>query len=166
MRIRDLMLGAAAAIVARSLFIRLLVLKFGRDVEKLNAGDHSSLLAAYSDDFVLHFNEGDHRWSGDWVGKDGMDRFLRNFTRARIQGEIRSVAISGPLWALTLWVRFDDHVDAPDGRRIYENQTVLVLRTRLGKVVEQHDFYVDTGRILELDRQLSELGVGLVGKTP
>jgi ketosteroid isomerase-like protein len=166
MRLRTVMLGAAGAIVARSLLIRLLVLKFGRDVEKLNAGDHSSLLAAYGDDFVLHFNEGDHRWSGDWVGKAGMDRFLQNFTRARIQGSIRSVAISGPLWALTLWVRFDDFVDAPDGPRIYENQTVLVLRTRFGKVVEQHDFYVDTGRILELDRRLSELGVEPIGKTP
>ena len=46
-----------------------------------------------------------------------------------------------------MWVRFDDHADAPDGTRIYENSTVLVLRTRWGKVVEQHDFYVDTQRI-------------------
>src|SRR5580658_5859151 len=106
------MLGAAGAIVARSFFIRLLVLKFGRDVEKLNAGDYSGLLGAYGDDFVLHFNEGDHRWAGDWVGKAGMERFLQSFAAARLQGAIKEIAISGPPWAMTLWARFDDHADA------------------------------------------------------
>lgn len=159
MKLRSFLAGAALAAALRAALPRILVLKFSRDVAKLNAGDHASLLGAYADDFVLHFNEGPHRWSGDWVGKAEFDRFLRNFTAAGIQGEIRAIATSGPLWALTLWVRFDDHADAPDGTRIYENSTALVLRTRWGKVVEQHDFYADTARILELDRKLEELGV-------
>ena len=129
---------------------------------KLNAGDYKPLLSAYADDFVLHFNEGPHRWSGDWVGKPAFDRFLQNFTAASIQGEIKSVATSGPLWALKMWVRFDDHADAPDGARIYENQTVLVLRTRWGKVVEQHDFYFDTGAIMTMEEALVERGVPAV----
>ncbi len=161
-KLSNLLAGAALALGARALLPRLLVLKFSGDVAKLNAGDHTALLDAYADDVVLHFNEGPHRWSGDWVGKAGMDRFLQNFTAAGIQGEIKSVATSGPLWALTMWVRFDDHADAPDGARIYENSTVLVLRTRWGKVVEQHDFYVDTAAILALDRSLEELGVEAV----
>jgi ketosteroid isomerase-like protein len=151
--------GAAVALVGRALLPRLLLLKFSGAVAKLNEGDHSALLESYADDFVLHFNEGPHRWSGDWVGKEGMDRFLRNFTAAGIQGEILKVATSGPLWALTMWVRFDDHADAPDGTRIYDNQTVLVLRTRWGKIVEQTDFYVDTDAITALDRKLGELGI-------
>ena len=57
-----------------------------------------------------------------------------------------------------MWVRFDDHADAPDGTRIYENQTVLVLRTRWGKVVEQHDFYADTAAILTLENALAGAG--------
>jgi hypothetical protein len=61
---------------------RVLLARSTRDVAKLSDGDHSSLLSAYADDFVLHFNEGDHRWSGDWIGKSGMDRFLQNFTAA------------------------------------------------------------------------------------
>jgi ketosteroid isomerase-like protein len=161
-KLSNLLAGAALALAARALFPRLLVLKFSGDVAKLNAGDHTALLDAYADDFVLHFNEGPHRWSGDWVGKPAMDRFLQNFTAAGIQGEIRSIATSGPLWALTMWVRFDDHAEAPDGTRIYDNKTVLLLRTRWGKVVEQYDFYVDTGAILELDRKLEELGVEAV----
>ncbi len=154
-----LLIGAAAALAGRAAMMRALERKFAADVEKLNAGDHTALLDAYADDFVLHFHDGPHRWAGDWVGKTGMDRFLRNFTAARIQGTIHQIAASGPPWAMTLWVRFSDHADAPDGARIYENETVLVLRTRWGKVVEQHDFYLDTSRILELDRELEKLGV-------
>jgi ketosteroid isomerase-like protein len=158
----NLLAGAALALGARALFPRLLLLKFRPDVAKLNAGDYKPLLGAYADDFVLHFNVGPHRWSGDWVGKPAFDRFMQNFTAAGLQGEIKSIATSGPLWALTMWVRFDDHADAPDGTRIYENQTVLLLRTRWGKVIEQHDFYFDTGAIMKMEEALVERGVPAV----
>jgi ketosteroid isomerase-like protein len=164
MRVKSFGLGFSVAIAGRALVPHLLMRKFARDVRRLNAGDYSSLLAAYSDEFVLHFNEGDHRWSGDWVGRAGMERFLQNFTAAHIQGEIRQIAISGPPWALTLWARFDDHADAPDGGRIYQNRTALVLRTRWGKIIEQDDFYADTAPIIALDRKLTELGVHAVPK--
>ena len=164
MQLKSLVTGAALATAGRALVPRLLLLKFARDVKRLNAGDHSTLLDAYADDAVLRFNDGDHRWAGDWAGKPAIDRFLQNFTAARIQGEIRQIAVSGPPWALTMWVRFDDHADAPDGTRLYENRTVLVLRTRNGKVVEQEDFYVDTTNMVAFDRSLSELGVVAVPK--
>jgi len=164
MRFASFLLGAALALASRALLPRLLLLRFSGPVAKLNAGDYSALLDNYAEDFVLHFNDGPHRWSGDWVGKAGMDRFLQNFTAAGIEGEIRQIATSGPLWALTMWVRFDDHAEAPDGSRIYENSTVLVLRTRWGKVVEQHDFYVDTERLGAFDRKLSELGIEAVAR--
>jgi ketosteroid isomerase-like protein len=164
MKVVSLVLGGALALAARAALPRLLVLRFSPAVSKLNVGDHTALLDAYAEDFVLHFNEGPHRWSGEWVGKAAMDRFLQNFTAAGIQGEIREIATSGPLWALTMWVRFDDHADAPDGSRIYENSTVLVLRTRWGKVIEQHDFYIDTQRIVDLDRKLTGLGVEPVAR--
>ena len=158
MKLSNVLAGGALALGARAQMPRVLLLKFNGDVAKLNAGDHTALLDAYADDFVLHFNEGPHRWSGEWVGKDAMDRFLQLFTASGIQGELKKVATSGPLWAMTLWARFDDHVDGPDGARVYENSTVLVLRTRWGKVVEQHDYYVDTERITEFDRWLTEQG--------
>jgi mannose-6-phosphate isomerase-like protein (cupin superfamily) len=53
---------------------------------------------------------------------------------------------------------------APDGTRIYQNRTALVLRTRWGKIVEQNDFYVDTAPIAELDRKLTELGIQAIPK--
>ena len=165
MQSKSLVAGAALAVGARALVPRLLTVKFGRDVRKLNAGDHSSLLDAYADDAVLRFNDGDHRWAGDWVGKADIGRFLENFTAAKVQGTIQNVAMSGPPWGLTMWVRFDDHADAPDGTRLYANRTVLVLRTRWGKVVDHEDFYVDTAPIGELDRKLNDLGVAAVPRS-
>jgi ketosteroid isomerase-like protein len=162
MRVKNFVLGFSVAVTGRALIPQLLLRKFARDVRRLDRGDYSSLLAAYSDNFVLHFNEGEHRWSGDWEGKAGMERFLQNFTAAHIQGQIRKIAISGPPWALTLWARFDDHADAPDGTRIYENRAVLVLRTRWGKIVQQDDFYTDTQRIAALERKLTELNIHAV----
>jgi hypothetical protein len=61
MRAKGFILGFGLATAGRALIPRLLLLKFARDVRRLNAGDYSGLLAAYADDFVLHFNEGDHR---------------------------------------------------------------------------------------------------------
>ena len=156
---KKVLAGAALALGARALVPKLLKVKFDSDVTKLNSGDYSSLLGAYSEDAVIRFNDGDHRWSGDWKGRAGIEHFLRNFTAAKVQGEIRQIVTSGPPWALTMLVRFDDHAEAPDGTRIYENRTVLVLKTRWGKVVEQEDYYADTGSILEFDRKLDELGV-------
>jgi hypothetical protein len=162
MKLRNVLFGAALGLAARAVLPRILLLKFAPAVKQLNAGDHAALLDSYADDFVLHFHDGPHRWRGDWVGKAGMDAFLRNFTAAGVQGEIVGMATSGPLWALTMWVRFDDHADAPDGTRLYANSTVLVLRTRWFKVVEQHDFYVDTQEIVDFDRRLAERGVEAV----
>lgn len=164
MHLKSVLAGAALAVAGRALLPRLLLVKFGRDVERLNAGDHSTLLDAYADDAVLRFNDGDHRWAGDWAGKPAIDRFLENFTAAKVQGEIKEIVVAGPPWALTMLVRFDDHADGPDGTRLYENRTVLVLRTKWGKVVDQEDFYVDTHSILAFDRKLTELGVPPVPK--
>lgn len=63
-----------------------------------------------------------------------------------------------------MWARFDDYADAPDGTRVYQNRTALVLRTRWGKIVEQDDFYADTAPIAALERKLTELGIAAVPK--
>ncbi|GAA4806642.1 hypothetical protein GCM10023200_50350 [Actinomycetospora chlora] len=149
-------IGIAAGLGTRALLPVALRARFARDVTRLNAGDPSTLLAAYADDAVLHFPRGDHRFSGPWRGKPAIERFLRAFVAARVQGTIREIAVSGPPWAMTLWVRFDDHADAADGTRLYENRAVLVLRTRRGRVVDHEDFFADTERIGAFDRALAE----------
>jgi ketosteroid isomerase-like protein len=140
------------------LMTRLLLAKFRRDVARLNAGDHRPLLSAYSDDAVLRFNEGDHRWAGEHRGKAAIETFLREFTGARVQGEIKDLWIAGPPWSIRMVARFDDHADGALGERLYENRTCLVIRTRFGKIVEHEDFYEDTARIPEFERALRSLG--------
>lgn len=152
-------LGAAAVIGARALVRQTLLAKLRGDVAKLNAGDHGPLLAGYAEDAVLHFNDGDHRWAGVHRGKPAIERFLQDFVGAGLQGEIVELWAFGPLWRLTLLARFDDQATRPDGEVLYRNRVVILARTRFGRIVEQHDFYEDTGRIVELERRLRELGV-------
>lgn len=138
---------------------RLVKLKFERDVERLNAGDHGPLLAGYAEDAILHFNDGAHRWAGEHRGREAIELFLRNYTAAGLQGELGDVWVSGPPWALRMVASFHDWADGADGERLYENHVMIDIRTRWGRVVEQWDYYEDTARIVEFDRRLSELDV-------
>ncbi len=151
--------AAGAALAGRAILSRALLVKFRRDVRAINAGDHQPILSVYAEDAVLRFNEGDHRWSGEHRGKAAIDRFLRDFTRAGLQGEIRELFVAGPPWRLTLIARYDDWARAPDGEEIYRNRTVLLIRTRWGKIVHHEDFYEDTERIDALEARLRELGI-------
>ena len=111
---------------------------------------------------MLHFNEGPHRWSGDYRGKPAIERFLREFIAAGWKGEIRELWIAGSPWAVRLIARFDDRATGPNGEELYANRVAIVARTSWGKIVEHEDFYEDTGRILAFDEKLRELGIGPV----
>lgn len=157
--ILGILIGLVLLILARIALVRALLGKLRRDVAALNAGDHRPLLSGYAKDAVLVFTEGDHRWSGTYVGRAAIGEFLEGFMRVGIKGEITEIWIGGWPWSLTILVGFDDHAEAPGGERIYENHTVLLCRTRWGKIVRQEDFYVDTVRMLAFDRKLTELGM-------
>ena len=123
-----------------------------------NAGDYRPLLANYAEDAVLHFNDGPHRWAGEH--RAGRDRALPAGLRGGgLKGEIRRCGPSGPPWAMTMAVRFDDEASEPAAERLYANRVAMVIRTRWGRIVEQEDFYEDSGRILRLEQALSERGV-------
>jgi ketosteroid isomerase-like protein len=151
--------GAAGALAARTLLSRALLLKLRRAVRALNAGDIEPLLSGFAPDAVLRFNDGEHRWAGEHRGKVAIARFLREFAAAGLQGQITELFIAGPPWRMTLLARFDDHAHDPAGEEIYRNRTILLARTRWGRVVFQEDFYEDTQRILALETRLTELGV-------
>ena len=158
-RPRLLLAGAIAAIGLRSLIGRALLAKFRRDVAALNAGDYGPLLAGYADDAVLKFNDGDHRWAGEHRGRAGIEAFLADFVAAGLQGEIKELWTSGPPWRMSVVARFNDYSHGPDGEELYSNRTMILVRTRWGKVVEQEDFYLDTVRMVEFERKLTELGI-------
>lgn len=151
--------GCALATAARAALPHVLLVKLRRDLDALNAGDHRPLLANYADDAVLRFNEGAHRWSGEHRGKPAIERFLRDFAAAGLQGEIRQLFVAGPPWRLTMIARFDDHATDPDGQQLYRNRAVLLVRTRWGRIVHHEDFYEDTERIQTLETRLRSLGI-------
>jgi ketosteroid isomerase-like protein len=148
--------GAGGAVAARALVTRLLLVKLRRDVRALNAGDIQPLLSNYARDAVLRFNEGEHRWAGEHRGKDAIAVFLQSFVDAGLRGQVRELLVAGAPWRMTLVVRFDDHALDSSGREIYCNRTLLLARTRWGRIVLHEDFYEDTQRIVALDRRLSE----------
>jgi ketosteroid isomerase-like protein len=155
---RGFLLGAAAALGARALMQRLLLAQLRRNLAALNAGDYGPLLANYADDAVLHFNDGPHRWAGEHRGRAAIERFLQEFVGAGLKGEILGLWTGGPPWAMTMAVRFDDEARA-GGERLYANRVAMVIRTRWGRIVEQQDFYEDSGRILGLEQALREHGI-------
>jgi len=160
----SLIAGAGGTILARTLFTRLLLIKLRRDVRSLSAGDYRPTLSNYARHAVLCFNDGEHRWAGEHRGRGAIERFLKDFVAAGIEGEIRGLVWAGPPWRTTLLVRFDDHARDPAGAQIYRNRTVLLVRTRWGRIVHQEDYFEDSARIAALERRLVELGVPAAGR--
>jgi len=152
--------GLATAIVSRSLLHKALIFKFGRDVRALNSGNYRPLLGSYHRDAVLRFADGDHRWAGEHAGRDRIENFLQEFVAAGLQDEVTEAYFGGPPWRMTLLARFDDRALGPDGSVIYRNRTVLLVRTKWGKIIEQEDYYEDTARIGDFDRRLREIEAG------
>ncbi|MCB0857870.1 MAG: nuclear transport factor 2 family protein [Solirubrobacterales bacterium] len=161
-RLRLVLAGIGLTVGCQALIRRLLLRQFRHSVDSLNRGDYRPLLDGFADDAVLHFNDAPHRWAGEHRGRDQIEIFLQDFVAAGLQGEIREFWTSGPPWALTAVARFDDHATGAGGEELYSNQTMIMVRTRWGKVTEQRDFYVDTGRMIDFDRKLTEMGIDSV----
>ena len=68
------------------------------------------------------------------------------------------VVVTGPPWRSTVCARGNDHLGAPDGRRVYDNRfgdSVPPTRMSWGRLRE-YEVYEDTDRPEALDRYLSE----------
>ena len=61
---RGIVLGLALGLGARALLRQILLLRFRRDLARLNGGDYRPLLSMYADDAVLRFNDGPHLMGG------------------------------------------------------------------------------------------------------
>ena len=125
-----------------------------RAIRRVNAGDIGPMLSSYAQDAVSVF-PGENSWGGEHRGRDAIETFLRRFVRVGIQFEAREIVVSGWPWSATIWVRFSDHVKAPDGTVVYENRGVIRAKTRWGKIVLQETFE-DTEKLAEFDKYLAE----------
>jgi ketosteroid isomerase-like protein len=154
-----LLLGVLLLVALRIALKQALLVKLRADVAALADGDHRPLLKGYADDAVLVFTEGEHRWSGTHRGREEIGSFLEDFVRCGLEGEVTDLWMGGWPWSMTILVGFDDHADDEQGRRVYDNHTILKCRTRWGKIVHQEDFYVDTVRMVAFDRNLTARGL-------
>ncbi len=144
-------IGASAARAAYGGAVRALL---RRNVARLMDGDPAPLLAMYHRDAVLTF-PGEHSWGRTHRGRDEVAAFLRRFLDVGLRGELGTIFLDGPPWAMRIAVEFDDHAHDPaTGERIYENRAVIVLHTRWGRVVRE-EVYEDTQKVAAFDERLA-----------
>jgi ketosteroid isomerase-like protein len=121
---------------------------------RTRAGDIRPTLLLDASDVQLTF-PGRNSWSGVYRGKQEVERWLRRFAAAGIQIYPDEVVAKGVPWNTTICVRGRDHLDGPDGTRVYENRYVIWGRLSWGRLKE-YEVYEDTHRPDELDAYLAE----------
>jgi ketosteroid isomerase-like protein len=147
-------LGLPAAQALYALVVRLLL---RRTLAQLRRGDVEAVLRLY-DEGVRFVFPGNNSWAADFQGKDRLRPWLRRFVRVGLELDVHDILVSGPPWRTTVCVRFTDRASGPDGRLVYENRGVIVLKLRWGKVIYE-EANEDTERIAAFDRHLEDLPV-------
>jgi len=105
---------------------------------------------------------GDNSWSGIYRGRDEVAAWLRRMVDVGVKTYPDEVVVTGPPWRSTVCVRGHDHVDAPDGRRVYENRFVIWGRMSWGRLRE-YEVYEDTDKPEALDAWLRAERPALAG---
>jgi ketosteroid isomerase-like protein len=149
---RRVALALLAVPAAQALYAAIYRRLLRRTAAQLMAGDVDAFLRFYADDATLTF-PGDNSWGPVYRGKDEIRGFLERFLRVGIRGEVLDIAVHGPPWDTTVFVRFDDRAAAPDGTVVYENRATILLKGSWGKIVSE-EVFEDTERVAELDRWL------------
>jgi ketosteroid isomerase-like protein len=125
-----------------------------RNMERIRAGDYGPTLRLDAKDVRLRF-PGDTSWSGEFQGKDEVERWLQRFVKVGLQIYADEVVVKGWPWNMTLCVRGTDHLDTPDGERVYENRYVIWGRVEWG-LLKEYEVYEDTQRAKALDGYLAQ----------
>ena len=103
-----------------------------RNIRRLNAGDPEPTLRMDAHDVTFRF-PGDSSWAGVHRGKEAVRRWLERFVRVGMQSVLDEVVVKGFPWRQTICLRAHNYLDAPDGRRVYENRYVIWGRIAWGR---------------------------------
>lgn len=122
------------------------------NMARIRAGDTGPTLRLDARDVRFRF-PGDSSWATELQGKEELSRWLDRFVDAGLQIYPDEVVVKGPPWGTTLCVRGTDHLDAPDGTRVYENRYVIWGHLRWGLLTD-YEVYEDTTQTAALDRYL------------
>ena len=126
----------------------------GYTMGRLNAGDIRPTLRMDAADVELTF-PGDSSWSGVFRGRQQIRTWLERFVRVGLHIAADEVVVQGFPWRQTLCIRGTDHLDAPDGGRVYENRYVIWGHLEWGKL-KDYEVYEDTQKANALDLWLAE----------
>ena len=127
-----------------------------RNMRKMSEGDPTPTLRMYAEDVRFSF-PGDNSWAGEIEGKADLERWLRRFIDVGIQIRPEEVVAQGWPWRQTVCVRGVTHLDAPDGRRVYENRYVIWGRLAWGRM-RAYEVYEDSEKAKALDGYLESVG--------
>lgn len=127
-----------------------------RNMERASAGDIGPTLSMDAKDVKFRF-PGDSSWATELQGKEKLERWLRRFADVGIQIHPDEVVLKGFPWKQTICVRGTDHLDSPEGERVYENRYVIWGRISWG-LLRDYEVYEDTQKSKNLDEYLARIG--------
>jgi ketosteroid isomerase-like protein len=123
------------------------------NMRRISAGDPEPTLRLDAQDVHFRF-PGDNSWSGEFRGKAEVRAWLERFARTGLEIWPDEVVVKGFPWRQTVCVRGRDHLDGPDGRRVYENRYVIWGHMRWG-LLRDYEVYEDTIKPRALDEYLA-----------
>jgi ketosteroid isomerase-like protein len=127
-----------------------------RNMAAASAGDPGPTLRMDAEDVEFRF-PGDSSWAGTFRGKAELEPWLRRFAEVGIQIHPDEVVLKGFPWKQTICVRGRDHLESPDGKRVYENSYVIWGHISWG-LLRDYEVYEDTQKSKALDEYLASTG--------
>jgi ketosteroid isomerase-like protein len=127
-----------------------------RNMTKASEGDLGPTLTLDAEDVRFRF-PGDSSWGGEYEGKGELEPWLRRFADVGLQIYPDEVVLKGFPWKQTICIRGRDHLDSPDGERVYENRYVIWGHISWGKL-RDYEVYEDTQKSKALDGYLASAG--------
>lgn len=125
--------------------------------EGLGRGDYSVALDGLADD-VHHVFAGEHALAGERHSRDAVRRwFERLFRLFELRFDVRSVAVSGPIWNAVAAVEWIAHVTPKLGAP-YDNHGAHIIRIRRGRVVYLHA-YEDSQKVAQACEAMAAAGI-------
>jgi ketosteroid isomerase-like protein len=127
-----------------------------RNMARASEGDIEPTLKMDAEDVRFRF-PGDSSWAVELQGREALRPWLQRFAEVGIQIHPDEVVLKGFPWDQTICIRGEDHLDSPDGGRVYENRYVIWGRIAWGKLRE-YEVYEDTQKSKALDGYLEGAG--------